>query len=438
MRKILLVAVREYMSAVRSRGFLIGLILAPLLMSGGFIVMALFKDRVDTTDERLAVVDRSGWIGPALAKAAGVRNAREIRDPKTGRKLRPAYEIELVAPDVDKAEAQRLQLSDRVRNKSLYAFLEIGPDVLHPGRGISNSQIRYYAKNGALDDLRHWVANPINEELRRRRLAEAGIDTNRVTNLFDWAPVESLGLVSVDTSSGTITQAERRGEAEAVFVPMAAQLMIFLLVMMGATPLLQTIMEEKTQRIAEVMLGAVQPFELMMGKLVGGVGVALTGSLVYVVGSVGTLRAMHLSAFIPYQALPWFFPFVITAIFLFGALFAAVGSVCNDPKDAQSMQLPAMLPVIIPMFLLGPILKEPHSTWATLLSLCPPFAPTLMLLRLSTPSGVPAWQPWIGLAGALLFGAFSVWAGGRIFRIGILSQGKPPKFSQMLRWAWKG
>jgi ABC-2 type transport system permease protein len=244
--------------------------------------------------------------------------------------------------------------------------------------------------------------------------------------------------VSLDPASGGITKAERRGEAEAVFLPMVAEIMLFMLIMMGATPLLQTIMEEKTQRIAEVMLGSVRPFELILGKLIGGVAVALTGSVVYLLGSIQTLRSMHLSAFIPYHVMPWFVAFLVVAIFLFGALFAAVGSVCNDPKDAQSLQLPVLLPVIIPMFLLGPMMKEPHSAWATWLSLCPPLTPMLMLLRMSTPSGVPLWQPWVGLAGAVAFGALSVWAGGRIFRVGILAQGKPPRFTQMLRWAWKG
>jgi len=208
--------------------------------------------------------------------------------------------------------------------------------------------------------------------------------------------------------------------------------------MMGATPLLQSIMEEKTQRIAEVMLASVTPFQLMTGKLVGGVAVSLTGSAVYVLGGISTLKSMSLTGLIPYHVLPWFFAYLIIAMFLFGAFFAAVGSACSDPKDAQMLQMPAMLPLLIPMFLLGPLLKEPHSPMAVALSLFPPFTPTLMLLRLSTPSSVPAWQAWLGLLGTIIFGAFSVWAGGRIFRVGILTQGKSPKFTDLIRWAIRG
>ena len=377
-------------------------------------------------------------MAAALVEAAKVRNAREVHHPKTGKKVKPAYRIELVESDATHPETQRLALSERVRAKSLHAFLEIGSDLIQATGPDRDSQIRYYARNGALDDLRRWIATPINDELRRRRLAIAGVDLTRVPNLFDWVAIESMGLVTVDEHTGSVIKAERRGEAEAVLLPMVTQILLFMLLMMGATPLIQTIMEEKTQRIAEVMLGSATPFQLMMGKLLGGVAVALTGSVVYLSGSMVTLSSLSMGALIPYHLFPWFFAYLLAAIFLYGAMFAAIGSACSDPKDAQSLQLPAMLPLIIPLFLLGPLLKEPHSPMAVTLSLLPPFTPMLMLLRMSTPAGVPAWQPWVGLLGVLLLGAAAVWVGGRIFRVGILMQGKAPKFTDLIRWAIRG
>ena len=197
-------------------------------------------------------------------------------------------------------------------------------------------------------------------------------------------------------------------------------------------------MEEKTQRIAEVMLASVSPFQLMMGKLLGGVAVSLTGSLFYVLGSVATLSSMALTALSLTRCCPGFSLTWWRQSFSSAPCSRESGSACCDPKDAQMLQLPAMLPLIIPMFLVGPLLKEPHSTLATALSLFPPFTPTLMLLRLSTPSGVPLWQPWLGLAGVILFAALSVWAGGRIFRVGLLMQGRAPKLSELMRWAIRG
>jgi ABC-type uncharacterized transport system ATPase subunit len=127
-----------------------------------------------------------------------------------------------------------------------------------------------------------------------------------------------------------------------------------------------------------------------------------------------------------------------SGIVIVGSYLAALGSSCNDPKDAQNMQFPAMIPVFLPMFLAMPILQEPTSAFATALSLFPLFTPMLMLLRKATPIGIPAWQPWVGLAGVILFTVFSVWMGGRIFRIGILIQGGPPKLSKIFRWAIRG
>ncbi|MFO1500480.1 MAG: ABC transporter permease [Verrucomicrobiota bacterium] len=438
MIKLLAIARREYFAAVRTKGFIIGLVLAPLLMSGGFIGMALFKDHVDTTDQKLAVLDRSGAMFPILVQAAAARNERETRHPTTGKKIRPAYIVEVISPEGAHAEAQRLTLSERVRTKELHAVLEIGSQIVAGKLGDPDVYVRYYAKNGALDDLRRWVATPLNDELRRRRLAQAGVDPGKIPHLFEWVQVESLGLVTVDPQTGAVVKAERRGEAEAVLLPVVTQIMLFMLLMMGATPLLQTIMEEKTHRIAEVMLAVVTPFQLMLGKLLGGVAVALTGSLVYVCGSISTLYSMSMSALVPYALLPWFFAFLLVAIFLYGAMFAAIGSACSDPKDAQSMQLPAMLPLLIPMFLLGPLLKEPHSPMATGLSLFPLFTPMLMPLRMSTPAGVPWWQAWLGLAGVVICGVISVWVGGRIFRVGMLMQGKPPRFIDLFRWALLG
>jgi len=94
--------------------------------------------------------------------------------------------------------------------------------------------------------------------------------------------------------------------------------------------------------------------------------------------------------------------------------------------------------VMLPMFMLVTVMREPNGALATAASLFPPFTPILMLLRQAMPNGVPAWQPWVGLAGALVFAAATVWAASRIFRVAILMHGKPPRLGEALRWALKG
>jgi ABC-2 type transport system permease protein len=200
-------------------------------------------------------------------------------------------------------------------------------------------------------------------------------------------------------------------------------------------PLLNAVMEEKSQRIAEVVLGSAKPFQFMLGKVLGAVAVSLTGAVVYVVGGVLAIREMGLADYIPYHVLPWFFAYTLLAIVMLGATYAALGSICNDPTEAQSLMLPAMLPVMIPMFVLVPVLKEPESTLAVALSLFPFFTPILMLIRHTVLESIPMWQPWLGLLGMFLFAMFCVWAGGRVFRVALLMQGTPPKLGNLLRWA---
>ena len=341
-------------------------------------------------------------------------------------------------PDAEDPDAQRLALSDRVRDGRLHAFVEIGADIAHPSGAPEASRIAYHAKNAVMDDLRRWIVWPINNHLRKVRLADAGIGESDVKDLFHWVSVEGLRLVSMDEETGQVQDAQRSSEGEAIGVPIVLLMLMFLMVMMGAVPLLQSVMEEKSQRIAEVLLGSIHPFQFMMGKVLGGVGVSLTGSSVYVIGGIVALSRLGLAEYIPYRILPWFFGYMILAIIMLGAMLAALGSACNDAKDAQSLTMPAMLPVMVPMFVLMPVLKQPLSDFATGLSLIPLFTPMVMLLRLSTPSGIPSWQPWVGLGGVLLFTVLSIWAGGRIFRIGILMQGTPPKLTRILRWAIRG
>ena len=123
MNKILRLVKREYLASVKTKGFIIGLILAPVLMSGGLIVFALFKDRVDTTDKKMAVIDRTGMVAQVLVEAAENRKKTEIYDEKTGKKIKPEYIFEIVEPDEEDPEAQRLKLSDRVRKRSSMPLL---------------------------------------------------------------------------------------------------------------------------------------------------------------------------------------------------------------------------------------------------------------------------------------------------------------------------
>jgi ABC-2 type transport system permease protein len=249
-------------------------------------------------------------------------------------------------------------------------------------------------------------------------------------------PVEGLGLVSIDSATGEVAAAKRTNEISTLVVPMSMMMLMFMMISMGATPLLNSVLEEKMQRIAEVLLGSLSPFELMMGKLLGTIGVAMTVAVIYFAGGAITIFKLGASEFIPLHILPWFFVYLIAAILMFGAMFIAIGSACNDLKEAQSLMMPVWLLVVAPMFVWFQVVRQPMSQFSTVISLFPPCTPMLMLLRQSTPSGVPAWQPWVGLGAVTVCTLISVWIAGRIFRVGLLMQGKPPRLGELARWAF--
>jgi ABC-type Na+ efflux pump permease subunit len=182
-------------------------------------------------------------------------------------------------------------------------------------------------------------------------------------------------------------------------------------------------------------MGSVTPFELMFGKLLGSVSVSLVLAAVYI---AGTLAGAHYwggyaSAVTP-RLLVWFLAFLVMSILMFGSVFIAVGAACSDLKDSQGMMTPVMLLMMVPLFMWYPVLRAPDGTLATLVSLVPTAAPFLMMLRISLEPGPPGWQ--IALSAALM-GATTVaavWAAGRIFRTGVLMQGKSASVAEMLRW----
>jgi len=438
MRKILMLAKREYLAAVKTKGFIITLIVVPIMMSGSGLGMALLKDRVNTDDLAVAVIDHSNLVMPVLEAAANRRNAESIFDPESGKKVKPAYLFEAVEPDPADPRGQQLALSQRVRSGELHAFLVVGRDVLQPGDDPQQTRLSYHAENPALDELRRWVGNPINNFLRRSRAEAAGVQDEELEQLFGWIRVDGLSLLTVDEDTGQVDDARTTNEAQAILIPLVLVMLMFMMVLMSALPLLGSVQEEKNQRIAEVMLGSVRPFQFMMGKVLGGVGISLTGVSLYVVGGLITVNRLGAEDYVPYDILPWFFAFLILAIFMLGATYAALGAACNDAKEAQSLTFPAMLPVMIPMFVMMPILENPDTGFATWLSLFPPCTPMLMTLRMAVPVSIPAWQPWVGLGLVALSAVLAIWAGGRLFRVAILMQGTPPKPANLIRWIIKG
>jgi ABC-2 type transport system permease protein len=438
MNKIWTLFKREYRAAVRTKSFIISLVLVPIMMGGGFAAMIIMENNKDTDDKHFVVIDHSGLMTDPLIKALETRNSVDIFHSHTGDKIDAAYVVEFMEPDLQDPEAQQLALSDRVETQELYAFIEIGPDILHPAGEGKEAYLKYYSQHSFNDQIRYWFQNVVNNNLREVRAAELNLEEAQAEELLWWIDVEGMGLVTIDKKTGEQQEAEKTNEAQTFLVPYVLMILMFMLVMMSAVPQLSSVMEEKNEKIAEVLLGTVTPFQFMMGKVLGGIGVSLTTAAIYVTAGVLTLKYMGMESLIPMEVLPWFFIFTILFVLMVGSGMAALGATCNDNKDAQSLTFPGILPAIIPMFLIMPIIADPTGPLATTISLIPPFTPTVMVMRMASTVTIPMWQPIVGLLGVILYTIFTVWLGARVFRTAILIQGQKPNLATLYKYAFKG
>jgi ABC-2 type transport system permease protein len=442
MRKTIVVAIREYHAAVRSKAFVVTLVAMPLLMVGSIAAQLLLKDKVDISDRKLAVIDQTGQIYDCLAAAVSQRNKSKIVSDQEGRssQTQPKFVLEKVASETGDWNQLLFTLSDRIRSKDLFAFAIIPANAFAPGDGnddIKPAAIEYYSNNPMYRDLSRWLSERVNAEVMRIRFVKAGLDPNVIANASRHLPTDYLGLVSKN-ATGEIQKAEKTNQGAEIGVPVGMMMLMLMVVMVGASPLVQSVLEEKMQRIAEVLLGSIPPFQLMMGKLLGTVGVSLTISAVYLAGAYMALIYLGYASYFPTHLLAWFLVYQALAVLMYGAVFIAVGSAVSDIKESQSMLMPVMILIMAPFFVWTSVLKAPTATFSVVVSLFPPATPMLMLLRQGIPPGVPIWQPIVGIIGVLLTTLLIIFAAGRIFRIGILMQGKGAKLGEMLHWALRG
>jgi ABC-2 type transport system permease protein len=435
MHKILLIAKRDYLQIVLSKAYLIGLVFFPLIFGGGPLAISLLS-RSNAREQRVAVVDRTGAAAAAVIDAIAESNRRAIADSSNALQVVPRYSVEEVKPEADEA-AQSLALSDRIRRGELFLVIDIPRDAVQPG-DLKGDPIRYYTNSSAPGALSLRLPAAVNDGLRRVRLAQLGVEPRHGAEILRQVPVVSVGLTTRDPATGKAVTGEKASPLQTVAVPFFLVILLVMVVMVGAAPRLGSVAEDKTQRVFEMLLSSATPFELMAGKVVAALGASLTSSVLYVVGALMALLAMAMFGVAPLHLLPWFFAYLIADVVMLSALAVALGSACSSAQDAQQLALLLFLPIMIPMLMLNPVMQQPNGAFSTAMSFIPPFTPVVMLLRQALPGGVPWWQPWLGLLGVTLWAFAVIWAASRIFRIGILSQGKTPKVAELVQWVLRG
>jgi ABC-2 type transport system permease protein len=457
--KVRVIAWREYVGAVRTRGFLIGLILMPVLIGSGLMVQYFSRRIVDLTPRRVAVLDRTPeqQLLPLLLRSNERRNTTLF--DASGKQIRPTFDFEPIDPTQDLSRT-RLEVSDRIRKGDLVAFLEIGPKVLDPDPGytppstvdpeakhtdpfdlIEQTQdpdtLMYYSTSRpTFVELKQFIQQSLQPRVVAARLKQSETTLDEVMRLFGTLLVPR-GLAWQD-SNGHVVFEPRHNELVTVLLPVILTTLMLVVVLIGASPLTTNIIEEKQLRIGEVLLGSVTPFQLMMGKLIGGVCTSLTLGMVYLFGAAMVSWKLQVLDQVSVVQMIGFVGLTIIASFMYGSLFVIAGAGASNLKEAQALMMPVMLIVVLPMFLVGSLIEDPHGWVGRLGTFFPLSGPLVTMFRLSVWPGPGGWEVMVSVSGSLITTMGLVWIAGRVFRMGFLLTGRPASFRELVGWVLRG
>lgn len=436
LENVFVILKREYLQRVKNKGFWIATLIVPLFAAAVTTLPGLLIAK-SRTSQKIVMVDDSGLgVAAALKTEAAAKNAKPAADG-TGPQRRgfggnegrlAEFAIETQAPAAD-PKAQRLALDRRVRDGEIDAWAWIGKGVL------GDEAVEYHARNTSNLFTQSALEGDLSEVVRRIRLQQAGIDPARMEELTRRVEVHPLQVPGTGTSGG--------GVAGMIFA-VVLFFLLYMSILMWGQQVMQGVLEEKGTRVVEVLISAVKPFELMLGKLLGICLVGMTQlaiwlTTVVVLTAPGIVASM---AFLPPGATMPSLTFGIAAnlallfilgFFAYATLYAAIGASFNNLQEAQQVSSVAVVFIVVPAMVMYPIINDPNSTMAVTLSLIPVFTPLIMPLRIAIEMP-PVWQLALAYALTLGFVLGMLWIGSRIYRVGILMYGKKPTLQEIWKW----
>ncbi len=442
MNKVSLIIKREYITRVRNKRFLLVTFLMPIIFIG-FIAGSVYFAASGKEETTIAIVNDPGFLKENLNNDSG--------------------NVVFAFPE----GADSINYKDKKFDGILYPQLSEGKLVaeLHSSKQLGFETTRY-------------VERQLNKALENKLLLDKGIEKSTLDSIAD-ASEENVVLKNMVADEDGKSTESNAGIAHGV--GFASGLLIYMTMFIFGAMVMRGVAEEKTNRIAEVIVSSCKPFELMLGKIIGIAGVGLTQLLLWIALMVAL--SSSLSAFIPAETYQQFQSMqqgqqmvgsaaavnptalkileaksaliesvnwmVIISCFLFyflggylfyASLFAAIGSVINeDPQEAQQLMLPITMPILFSFVILESVLSNPGSPLAVWTSIIPFTSPIIMMGRI--PFGVPGTVPYWQLAASMLslVGGFilTTWFAGKIYRTGILMYGKKASWKEMIKWSFR-
>lgn len=437
MDKLIAVIKREYLERVRTKWFIISTVFGPILFGAIMILPGLMTVRnmraVQVTDFR--IIDATGTgLGERVARTLHDRAARDparVAATAAGAALDSLVKTQVVAMAISEVAA-----AESTATADVMAGVTRGYMVLDSAALSTNSKARYAGKNASSLGEMSQIEAALRAALVSQRLEAAGISGVRA---------DSLSRIRIDMEAERITSKGRGGSGlvSAIFGFVIAFLLYMMIILYGQN-ILRGVLEEKTTRVAEVVISSISPETLLAGKVIGVGAVGLTQQLIWLGFAVGIgTYAMGMAAATGQMAftLPHVTALQLVALVLYfllgytfyAALFAAVGAMCSSQEDANQASQPVMLFLVAAVIMVQPIMTDPTGTLATVMSILPFSSPIIMPLVMSG-TQVPAWQLAASLAGLVLACIGSIWVSARIYRVGLLMTGKRPSVKELMRW----
>ena len=452
MTRILHVALRDFVATVATKGFIFGLLVMPALL-GAFLVVGpwIFDDDAYRIEGEYAVIDPTGVVLPEMRAALDpeavarrrleefrrnlaeapdmVRSIAETATPRSiDETLGPAPNVRLTGLPADAdVEAAKSWLNEETDGPRHTALIVIHGHAVEPaGAGGELGAYDLYVAPGLDDRDLSYI---------HRNVRDAIVDARVAARSLDRAAIDALLRVPRQPSTTVGPDSERETVRGFNFIlPIAFMGLLIMGIMAGGQTMLTSTIEEKSTRVVEVLLSAVSPMELMAGKLLGGVAISLLMIGLYLGLGLAALSSFSMFGLLDPWLILYLLIFFLIGFFVIGSLMLAVGAAVNDMTEAQSLQMPLMLVVMLPWFIWPAVSRNPNSVLAVTVSHLPPVNSFGMILRMASSQPPPWWEVWLSIGTGLASVVAAVWVAAKVFRIGLLMYGKPPDFRTLVRW----
>jgi ABC-2 type transport system permease protein len=435
MNKMIAVFKREYLSAVRKKMFIIMTFLLPVLMSGAMVLPSMIMMR-GLGEKKVTVLDGTGALRDRFTrqKSADVSKAptpARRRGRELSNMINTIYVDAHAEKDVDEAAKPYLsRLSSADKNERLDGVFIIPKDAL----SNIDARMKYYSRSATDFIAQERLASMTNRAIQRNRLASRGIAGDDVDRIM-----REMGVDSVQLSK---TGEQKKGGAANFFVGFILTALLIIPSFIYGLEIMRGIIQEKTDRVVEVLVSSMSSTQLLVGKILGVAAVGLTQITVWIimamaVGTFGVATAAmageNVLQLIRPATFVYFAIFFALAYLTYVCVYAIGGAICNSEKEAQQLIAPITMIMMLPWFLLVGIITNPDSNLSVGFSLAPVFGPMTMYVR-TLVADPPMWHILLSILISIATIAAFFWATAKIFRVGILSYGKRPTIPELWRW----